>query len=64
MITATGHVATPVNHPQPRAAFIRLASLPFVLGRRLGGRIAGFAAAGQLGPREETEVGRWTGARV
>lgn len=32
--------------------------------RSLMARLQGMAAAGQLGPGQEVEVGRWTGARV
>jgi hypothetical protein len=34
------------------------------LARWLRTEIADIAAAGQLGPDAETEMGRWTGARV
>jgi hypothetical protein len=35
-----------------------------LLARRLWGEVVEMAAAGQLGPDAETEMGRWTGARV
>lgn len=64
MTTTTRHVAAPVIRPRPRATLLRLASIPIVLVHRLGGHLGRLAAAGQLGPLAETEVGRWTGARV
>jgi hypothetical protein len=44
----------------PRRIATAIARAP----QHLGAAIRAMAASGQLGPNPETEVGRWTGARV
>ena len=63
---------TAVTHPTTDA--IRRSTLRDLVRRSTSGlasiasrvttKVADLAAAGQLGPDAETEVGRWTGARV
>ena len=64
MTTAAYEAASPATHRERRATLRRLTSIVIVILSRLRGRLAEIGSAGQLGPDPETEVGRWTGARV
>lgn len=64
-MTAITHAAPEhVRRAASRDPVRRAAAALIQLTRRLRASFNGFAASGQLGPDPETEVGRWTGARV
>ena len=50
----------------PSTDTVRRTTLRYLvrLARCLKADVSGIAAAGQLGPDAETEVSRWTGARI
>jgi hypothetical protein len=64
-VTATTHPATDqVRRLTLRAVVRRSAATVAALVQKLRTEIADVAAAGQLGPDVDAEMGRWTGARV
>lgn len=68
-MTATTHPSThsstdAVRHSRLRDLVRRTASGVAILARSLRTKVADIAASGQLGPDAETEMGRWTGARI
>jgi hypothetical protein len=64
MTTITRPALRQVRHSVLRG-LVRTSAAAFTTPiRSLVTRLNGIAAAGQLGPGREVEVGRWTGARV
>jgi hypothetical protein len=64
-MTATTHPRTTgVRRSSLQDAVRQQAGRLTTLVGRLRAKVAAFAAAGQLGPDLEKEIGRWTGART
>lgn len=64
-MTATTRPSTDLApHPTLRDLARRWASGVFTVARRLRTIVSEVSDAGQLGRDSETEIGRWTGARV
>ena len=64
MTTVSQARAVPLGRSGPRISAWRLAHALARLAGRLRAQVRELAEAGQLGPDPETEIGRWTGARV
>lgn len=64
-MTTVAHPNTgQVRHEALRDVVRRLTAALATLIRTLRAELSDIAAAGQLGPDAEVEVGRWTGTRV
>lgn len=64
MTTITHPGTDAVRRSRVRDLVRRSASGVAVVARRLTTKFAEIASSGQLGPDAETEIGRWTGARI
>lgn len=64
MIAITHPSTDAVRRSTMRDLVRRAASGVATLARRLRTKVADISASGQLGPDAETEVGRWSGARI